>query len=312
MKKLIYFDGGGGGIRAGSTIESGKSEVSIYPGFSHGEANLVEYLVQVVSDFANKVGGEISRAVLATAMLPAQKSQFDEMAMKIFEKTKIQELWICSDAVSSSAIEIEGDGVVIASGTGITALAIGKNRTQFHAISGDGFLIADVGSAFWIGRKGLSFATRSFDGRDQSSDAKELLETACSHFNVEPYFLPHVVHQKERPVQAIANFAQLVSKLAENGNTKALEIIQDASEEIALIANVARRKCDGGIEFKVALTGGVLAPSNLIYKLTKEKLLNLNFEVNSSGKTALEGAEILAKLNHPGVLAPLIEIYKVR
>ncbi|MCX6454656.1 MAG: hypothetical protein NT057_00065 [Actinobacteria bacterium] len=310
-KKVIYFDGGGSGIRAGANIDGTKSEAKNFAGFSHGEVDLVDYLADVVSKYANEIGGDISRAVLATATLPADAARYDAIASLVFQKSDIQELWICSDSVSSCAAAISGDGVVIAAGTGITALAVGKSRTMLHSLSGDGYLIGDEASAYWIGKMGLSAALRARDGRDQSAGSAQLLEVACEHFNTEPYYLPHIVHQQERAVHGIANFALQVSELAATGNTKAVEIIDAAGEEVALIANTAKRECNGGSDFQVALIGGVLATDTLVYKSAVAKIEKLGMKIHASGNTPLDGAEILAMQSDAGVFAPMIKIYKV-
>ena len=310
MSNLIYFDGGGGGIRAQAIIDGNKSEITNFPGFSHGEAELVNYQAEIVINFANQVGGEISRAVLAVAVLPADTKGFESIAKLVFSSTKVRELWICSDSVSSSAAEIKDDGVVIAAGTGITALAVGQNRRKLHTLSGDGYLIADKTSAYWIGKMGLALATRAYDGRDQSPGARELLEVACKEFDTEPYFLPHVVHQQERAVHGIAQFAKKVSELAEHGNKKALEIIEDAASEIALIATTAKRELEGDENFQVALIGGVLSPDTLVYKMSVAKIKEVGLTVSSSGKTPLDGAAVLAQMPDPGVFTPMIKVFK--
>jgi N-acetylglucosamine kinase-like BadF-type ATPase len=312
LKNLVYFDGGGSGIRARSLLNDIESEIKYFLGFSHGEVDLVDYLSKIVIDFANGCDTDnsiIARAVLAVATLPSDSNQFELIAQSIFKSTAINELWICSDSVSSSMAEIDNDGVVITVGTGITSLAIGNNRTKIHTLSGDGYLISDKASAFWIGRKGLSFATRAFDGRDQSKDAKMLLDIACIEFNTEPYFLPHVVHQQDRAVNAIAQFAKQVSELAENGNLKALEIIDEAASEIALIASTAKRMCGQG-DFQVGLIGGVVSKGTLVRKLSETKISDLGMTMTTTGRTPLDGAGLLAGLAEPGVFSPLIKIFK--
>jgi len=84
-KKVIYFDGGGSGIRAGANIDGTKSEAKNFAGFSHGEVDLVDYLADVVSKYANEIGGDISRAVLATATLPADAARYDAIASLVFQ-----------------------------------------------------------------------------------------------------------------------------------------------------------------------------------------------------------------------------------
>ena len=307
LKNLIFFDGGGSGIRAKSHTDDGKSITKNFPGFTPGELPLVDYLANLIIDFAGEVGGTIDRAVLAVATLPADDKQYGDIAKTVLAKTKVKELWICSDSVSACAAAIEKDGVVIAAGTGITALAVGKNRSMVHSLAGDGFLIGDEASAFWIGKMALNAALRARDGRGGS---QELLDVACKHFGVEPYYLAHIVHQLERPVHAIAEFAKVVNDLAQSGNSAASEILNSAADEIVLIATTAKRECEGGSDFQVALIGGVLAPENLVTKLVGEKLKAHGLSIHTSGKNSLDGAGALATLSEPGIFAPLIRTFQ--
>jgi N-acetylglucosamine kinase-like BadF-type ATPase len=305
-KNLIFFDGGGSGIRAKSQLADGKSITKNYPGFSPGELPLVDYLANLIVDFAGEVGGPIDRAVLAVATLPADDKQYGDIAKNVLAKSQVKELWICSDSVSACAAAIEKDGVVIAAGTGITALAVGKNRSMAHSLAGDGFLVGDEASAYWIGKMALNSALRARDGRGGD---KDLLEVACKHFGAEPYQLTHTVHQLDRPVHAIASFAKVVSEMATFGNAAAYKILDTAADEIVLIATTAKRECEGGPEFQVALIGGVLAPDNLITKLVGEKLKAQGLSIHISGKNSLDGAGALANLAEPGIFKSLIRTF---
>ena len=109
-----------------------------------------------------------------------------------------------------------------------------------HSLAGDGFLIGDEASAYWIGRMALNSALRA---RDRRGGDSELLAVACKHFGAEPYQLAHVVHQLDRSVNAIANFAKVVNELAVAGNKAAYEILDAAANEIVLIATTAKREC---------------------------------------------------------------------
>jgi len=308
---VIYFDGGGGGIRAAASINGTQTAHKDFTGITPGEGSLIDYLANVVIRFANEFEGEISRAVLAVATLPADTKSYQGIADLVFKNSKVKELWICSDSVSSCAATIASDGVVITAGTGITALAVGKSGTLLHSLSGDGHLIGDVASAYWIGRMGLNHAVRSSDGRDQTPGSAQLLEVACQHFKADPYHLPHIVHQTNRAVHAIAQFAKLVNDLAADGNVKAIEIIDMAGDEIALIAQTAKRVCEGGKDFQVALLGGVLAEDTMVYKNASSKIHSHGMQLHKSNKTPLDGAYILAVKKDAGVYAPLIKIYRV-
>ena len=302
----IAFDGGGSGIRAIGQNITGEKITHSYQGISHGEVKIEEYLSKIVGDFADRVGGSISRAVLALAVRPATEAKYRDLATRILKNSDIAELWICSDAVSACAVSLDGDGVVIVAGTGITALAIGDNRQTLHSISGNGYLIGDEGSAYWIGRMGLNSGLRASDGRGGD---EELLEIASKYFDSSPEQLPHAVHQSERPVHAIAGFAKSVSKLAKSGNAAALAILHQASAEISLIAESARTLCHGNFEFQVVLMGGVLQPENLLTQLVIDRLQEQGLSVTTTTKSPLQGAETLANLPQSGVFAPLVRIF---
>lgn len=66
------------------------------------------------------------------------------------------------------------EGVMIASGTGVVALAVGPH--DIARVDGWGWIMGDSGSAFWIGRNALEAAMRGYDGRRQSTLLTEMLE----------------------------------------------------------------------------------------------------------------------------------------
>ena len=302
---IIYFDGGGSGIRAEGRTPAGAVMRHSYAGFSHGEINLEDYLSQCVTDFASKFDNQISRAVLAVATLPPSEAAYSHLAERIFLNSTIAELWICSDSVSAAALTIAGDGVVIVAGTGITALAIGHNRTSVHNYSGHGYLIGDEGSAFWIGSKGLNLALRASDERGGDL---ELLEAACEFFETTPSELPHKVHQLERPVFSIAQFAQVVSEKAIKNNRAALSILDIATSEIVLIATTAKDECESK-EFSVVLMGGVLDPNNLLTKMVLKKLHELGLRAKTSTEPPIQGAKVLCEMTDPSFLKDVIKVF---
>ena len=55
MANLIFFDGGGSGIRAKSQIANGESISRNFPGFTPGELPLVDYLANLIIDFAKSM-----------------------------------------------------------------------------------------------------------------------------------------------------------------------------------------------------------------------------------------------------------------
>ncbi len=118
------------------------------------------------------------------------------------------------------------------------------------------------------------------------------------------------MHQSNRAVHAIAQFAQLVNELAVAGNERALEIIDMAGDEIYLIANTAKRICNGDMNFQVALLGGVLAEGTMVYKNAVAKIQAAGMNIHRTNKSPLDGAKLLAEKKDSGIFASLIKIYK--
>ena len=58
-------------------------------------------------------------------------------------------------------------GAVVASGTGVVTLAVG--RTELARVDGWGYLLGDAGSGYWLGRAALDAVMRAHDGRGDAT-----------------------------------------------------------------------------------------------------------------------------------------------
>ncbi|MGW1210000.1 N-acetylglucosamine kinase [Streptomyces sp. NPDC002499] len=77
---------------------------------------------------------------------------------------------ICSDieAAFASAPGAPADGLALVAGTGAVAMRI-TDRHCTATVDGDGWLLGDDGSAFWIGRAAVRAALRMADGRGRGT-----------------------------------------------------------------------------------------------------------------------------------------------
>ena len=64
-------------------MANGNSITKNFAGFTPGELPLVDYLANLIIDFAEEVGGTIDRAVLAVATLPADDKQYGDIAKTV-------------------------------------------------------------------------------------------------------------------------------------------------------------------------------------------------------------------------------------
>ncbi|WP_458246186.1 N-acetylglucosamine kinase [Streptomyces sp. MAI_2237] len=77
-----------------------------------------------------------------------------------------ERLTVSSDieAAFASAPGAPADGLALVAGTGAVAMRIADRRCAF-TVDGDGWLLGDDGSGFWIGREAVRAALRMADGR---------------------------------------------------------------------------------------------------------------------------------------------------
>ncbi|MFJ8058956.1 N-acetylglucosamine kinase [Streptomyces sp. NPDC096142] len=218
-------------------------------------------------------------------------------------------LRVCSDieAAFASAPGTPADGLALVAGTGAVALRITDRRTT-TSVDGDGWLLGDDGSGFWIGRSAVRAALRMADGRGPATvlagsvgqalgvPAGELPgATDWTRAHREAYrmhVLPAVM--AELPVR-LARFAPLVVAAAGDKDPVAEGILDEAAEQLA--ATVRALGPDPGE--RIVATGGLLGPRGpLTARLTARlRTLGLTLDWVADG---CRGAVALARLAHHG------------
>jgi len=153
-------------------------------------------------------------------------------------------------------------GIVVIAGTG--SMVFGMNESGETARAGGwGNILADEGSAYYIGRRALTAACRAYDGRGQETALMdELIEhLALGHFTD----IVKRIYDKETSPQKIASLAPLVSRLAKAGDDVSIEILKDAGEELALAASAVIKSLGmEDDEFQVATSGSVFKAGELL------------------------------------------------
>ncbi|MBK3577416.1 ATPase [Streptomyces sp. MBT65] len=221
-------------------------------------------------------------------------------------------LRVCSDieAAFASAPGAPADGLALVAGTGAVALRITDRRTT-ATVDGDGWLLGDDGSGFWIGRSAVRAALRMADGRGPTTvlarsvgqalgvPAEALPGTAdWSRAHRETYrmhVLPAVM--SELPIR-LARFAPLVVEAAGSVGDKdavAGEILDEAAEQ--LTATVRALEPTPGE--RIVATGGLLGPEGPLTDplTTRLHTLGLTLDWVPDG---CRGAVALARLAYDG------------
>ncbi|MEU6419777.1 N-acetylglucosamine kinase [Streptomyces spiralis] len=169
------------------------------------------------------------------------------------------------------------DGLVLIGGTGAVAARLAGGITLTTA-DGNGWLLGDSGSGFWIGRRAVRSALAALDGRGRPT----LLTAAVrAHYLGETAAKPpatpaaaqdvrdrlvQAVH--ERPVLELASLAPLVARAAENGDRVAQRLLSGAAKRLVATLD----SLSPGPEDILVTTGGLLGPGGVLLGPLKRRL----------------------------------------
>jgi N-acetylglucosamine kinase-like BadF-type ATPase len=140
--------------------------------------------------------------------------------------------------VSDSLIALEAGapdspGVVVATGTG--SIAYGRDAAGRAARAGGwGYVLADEGSGFWIGKEAIRAVLRAADRR---GPATTLTGPVLRHFGVgRPQDIGREVYRDGVRPSVLAELAPLVESAAAAGDPEALRILDESARELTALA----------------------------------------------------------------------------
>jgi N-acetylglucosamine kinase-like BadF-type ATPase len=183
-----------------------------------------------------------------------------------------RDVTVCGDieVAFASAPGTPADGLALVAGTGAVAARIEK-RNQTLVADGNGWLVGDEGSGFWLGREVMRAALRALDGRGPWTI---LVEAVLSHYLDSPQG-PYLAQERpgghechalrnrlvplvysEPPVR-LARLSPLAVAADRDGDEVAAALLDDAADELA--ATIAALDPRPGEPLVV--TGGLLAPT---------------------------------------------------
>ncbi|MFF9014238.1 N-acetylglucosamine kinase [Streptomyces sp. NPDC014870] len=119
-------------------------------------------------------------------------------------------------------------GLVLIAGTGATAARVARRRVV-RAVDGDGWLLGDGGSGFWLGREALRAVLRALDGRGPRTALAGPVAEVCGGLSKEAVvgygFGGHPVR--------LAALSPLVVDAARGGDDVARTLLDRAADELA-------------------------------------------------------------------------------
>ncbi len=184
-------------------------------------------LQKIASDSEKK----LNEVILGVTGLDSETEISNKLALLVSDLFSATKVTLMNDMeLAYSAFLSPGEGIYIYAGTGAVAANIDANNI-FHRAGGWGFMIADEGGGFWLGREGLRHVTQLWDiGKDPMED--ELARVILIKANATDWNeLRTYVYGNGR--QAVAALAPAVGEAASAGSLKALEIIKQAGIALA-------------------------------------------------------------------------------
>jgi N-acetylglucosamine kinase-like BadF-type ATPase len=215
--------------------------------------------------------GAIGHAVLGVAGAGPRMAELHAAIGDVWRATGLRcPFQVVSDLEAAFAAGTSAeDGVVLVSGTGAAAAAIRSARVV-HFVDGNGWLLGDDGSGFWLGRESLRASLAHIDGRGRPTVLTESVLRALgvgSPAGVAADQLATVRRLKEvvysRPPVVLAELAPLVSTAAVGGDRVAAEIVERAAALLISTAEAALRAEPGAVNGIVLAGGVLLAPGPL-------------------------------------------------
>ncbi|MET9435313.1 BadF/BadG/BcrA/BcrD ATPase family protein [Streptomyces sp. NPDC006551] len=190
------------------------------------------------------------------------------------------------DVAFASAPGTPADGLVLIAGTGAVAARVERRRAA-RAVDGDGWLLGDAGSGFWLGREALRAVLRSLDGRGPATVLAGPVGERCGGLRREDIVrYAYAGH----PVR-LAALSPLVVDAERAGDAVARRLLDRAADELAAtVRALAPRPGE-----PLVTTGALIGPAGPLLPRLTARVAPLGL-APSPTPDGLTGAVALARL----------------
>lgn len=215
-------------------------------------------------------------------------AKIEEVVSKVFNNID----YILKNDVQIAHVGALGgeDGIVVIAGTGSIGYSLNKGINK--RVGGWGYTIGDEGSAYWIGRKSIEYFSKQADGRVMK-DSLYLIVKEELGIEDDYDLITYINNKLKADRGEIAKFARLCSISASKGDKGAIQIFEEAGEELGLIINTLAKDFSSN-RIKASYVGGVFRSKALIIDPIK-KAVNDNIEIIEPKYPPEIGACLIAK-----------------
>jgi len=268
MRLFLGVDGGQSGTTAligdetGRILGRGEGGPCNHAAAEEGRARLERAIGQSVGAASEQAGLDPGAARFAVACLGMSGGPDDKEAI-LAGLLRADRLLVTHDAaIALSGATGTGQGIAVIAGTGPIAFACNAEGRTARA-GGWGYVFGDEGGAFDIARQALRAALRVEEGWGPPTSLRQVLCEATGSSSANQVL--HRFYGPEWPRARVATLAPLVDEAAVNGDHVAQHILENAAQELALLAASVRGqlwKPGDGVE--VAYIGGVFQSRRLL------------------------------------------------
>jgi glucosamine kinase len=295
----IALDAGQTGIRV--LLSNGFERE--FPGILTHEA-LIPQLADIVAAVVKEAGVRLDSVSAGVSGLRADDDPAE--LLELCRRFGAKSAHLAHDSVTSylGALGYER-GAVVAAGTGVVTLGVG--RTDVARVDGWGNIMGDAGSGYWIGRAGLDAVMRAHDGRGESTALTAIV--AAEFADLEQAYVE--LQTDSGRVRRIAAYSRSVAELADSDHVCAA-ICAEAARELVLSASTALRSVGEAQAPIVCAIGGVFR-GTAVRTAFDNGMRDLWPEVDLRAPigSGLDGAALLPLLAHDSALRPHVSVARL-
>lgn len=260
-KRIIGIDGGGTKTACVIGDEHGRLLAVCYGGSGNVKSRAREEVEQMLLDLIDQAlrlsGSDRSQLAAVTLGLAGSSRENDRRRMLDFLQPHLPgvQVTLHTDAITALATGAWGEaGIVLIAGTGSIGYGFLAETGETVRVGGWGYLLGDEGSGYDLGRKALIAVLKQFDGR---GEATMLTQTVLDRLKLTgPDQFIEVIYENPQARKDIADLAILVVQAAKQGDQVALNIVDEAVQELAEIVHAANNKLHKQAR-KLVLAGGL-------------------------------------------------------
>jgi len=261
MKLYLGVDGGQSGTAAvigdetGRVLGTGEAGPCNHAAAGEGRAKLERAVTGSVAAACAQAGIDAATVTFESACFGMSGGPDDKQEI-LAGILRARRLIITNDAVIALAgATATGRGIITIAGTG--SIAFGRNAAGYCARAGGwGYIFGDEGGGFDIARQATRAVLAMEEGWGPATQLREVLLEATGARTANEML--HLFYTDQWPRSRVARLAKLVDEAAVVSDAAALDILQKAAQQLAMLAASVRTQLwPQPAPVEVAYIGGV-------------------------------------------------------